>query len=127
MQLNGFDNVILKFPKTATNPFVEEETQKHFVWSIVLPAASLVFWPAGLIMALIWYSKNKQDDYAKFLCNQALWICITGAIASVTSVIGIGALLGLWNTWLAVVAVYGNVTGKYFDLPLVGQKKLIKY
>lgn len=78
-------------------------------------------------MALIWYNKNKSDDYAAFLCNQALWICITGAIASVTSIIGIGALVGLWNNWLAVVAIYGNVTDKFFDLPLVGQKKLIKY
>lgn len=124
MQLNGFDNVILKFPKTSTNTFVEEETKKHFVWSIVLPAVSYVCAPVGVILALIWYNKNKNEDYAKFLCNQALWIAITGVIAWVTSFIPVGHI---WNTWLAGVAIYGNVTGKYFDLPLVGEKKLIKY
>lgn len=127
MQLNGFDNFILKFPKTSTNTFVEEETKKHNVWAIVLPIVSYAFWPVGLIMALVWYNKNKQDDYAKFVANQCMWLVITGAIATVTSIIGIGALVGLWNAWLTVIAVYGNITGKYFALPLVGEKKLIKY
>ena len=127
MQLNGFDNVILKFPKTSTNIFVEEQTKKHFVWSIVLPAVSCCVPLVGLIMALIWNNKNKDDDYAQFLSNQALWIAITGLIAFVTSFIGIGALVALWNTWLTVIAIYGNVTDKYFALPLVGEKKLIKY
>lgn len=124
MKLNGFDHFILKFPKTNTNTFVEQETQKHFVWAIVLPAVSYVFFPAGLIMALIWYNNNKQDDYAKFLTNQSIWIAITGAIAWITSFIPVGHI---WTLWLAGVAIYGNITGKYFDLPLVGEKKLIKY
>ena len=124
MHLNGFDNVILKFPKTSTNTFTEQETKKHFVWSIVLPAVSYVFSPAGAIMALIWYNKNKQDDYAKFLCDQALWIAITGVVAWATSFIPVGYI---WNMWMAGVAIYGNITGKYFSLPLVGKKKLIKY
>ncbi len=127
MQLNGFDNVILKFPKTSTNTFVEEETKKHFVWSIVLPAVSCAFPLVGLIMVLIWKNKNKDEDYAKFLSNQALWIAITGLIGRVTSIIGIGFIFGLWNAWLTVIAIYGNITGKYFALPLVGEKKLIKY
>jgi uncharacterized membrane protein len=64
------------------------------------------------------YSQKKDgSDYIKFLATQSLWIAIFSVIPAIN-------IIGLL---LAALSVYGNVTGKYFDLPLVGALKLFKY
>ncbi|MBQ7379001.1 MAG: hypothetical protein IJW70_04890 [Clostridia bacterium] len=118
MQLNGFDEFILKIPGAKTNTFVKEDCENNNIWGILLPILSTVFWPVGLILALVMYSQKKaESDYIKFLANQSIWICI-GTVIPVISIIGL---------LFAILSVYGNVTGKYFDLPLVGSVQIIKY
>lgn len=118
MQLNGFDEFILKIPNAKTNTFVKEDCESNNIWGILLPILSCVIWPVGLILALVMYSQKKaESDYMKFLANQSLWIVIFSIIPAIN-------IIGLL---LAALSVYGNVTAKYFDLPLVGALKLFKY
>ena len=118
MQLNGFDEFILKIPNAKTNTFVKEDCESNNIWGILLPILSCVVWPVGLILALVMYSQKKEgSDYIKFLANQSLWIAIFSIIPAIN-------IIGLL---LAALSVYGNITAKYFDLPLVGALKLFKY
>ncbi len=118
MQLNDFDEFILKIPGAKTNTFVKEDCENNNQWGILLPLLSALFWPVGLILALVMYSQKKDEsDYIKFLANQSVWISI-GSVIPGLSIIGL--LLG-------VLSVYGNMTEKYFDLPLIGDAKIIKY
>ena len=121
MQLNGFDNFILKIPNTATNVFTEQEKEQYNVWNIVLSILNYVFPLVSFIIALVLRSKNKDSALLGFLANQAIWMFILSFIG-IIPVIG-----GLAFLFLGVVAIYGNITGKFFDLPLVGKIKIIKY
>ncbi len=115
MQLNGFDEFILKIPGAKTNTFVKEDCEQNNLWGILLPILSVVVWPIGLIIALIMYSQKKNEsDYLKFLANQSLWISI-------------GCLLPLVGLLFGALSVYGNISEKYFDLPLIGSVQIIKY
>ncbi len=125
MQLNGFDNFILKFPKTATNVFTDQEKEKYNTWAIVLPIVTYFLPLVGFIIALVLRSKDKESAMVNYLTNQSVWMLITSVIATITFFIP--AIGGIWMLWISVIAVYGNITGKFFDLPLVGQKKLFKY
>ena len=116
MQLNEFDNFILKLPNAATNVFTAEDIEKNKTWSLLLPLLSVLAMPVGLILTLVLYLKQKDtaDDYFKYLVDQSLWVCI-------------GSLLPLVGLCFGAIAVYGNYTGKFFSLPLIGNIKLIKY
>lgn len=126
MQLNGFDEFILKIPGAKTNTFVKEDCEKHKIWGILLPIIAVTpLSLIGLIIGLvIFLTKKDESDYIKYLFNQNLWLFILGFVNIIPLV---GQLLWLCVIFLAVVCVYGNVTGKYFDLPLVGGAKIIKY
>lgn len=118
MQLNGFDEFILKIPGAKTNTFVKEDCEKNNIWGILLPILSTLIPIVGVIVAIIVYSQKKNEsDYIKFLANQSIWI----GIASILPLISIIGLL------FAVLSVYGNVAEKYFDLPLIGSVQIIKY
>lgn len=118
MQLNGFDEFILKIPGAKTNTFVKEDCEKNKIWGILLPILSTLLPVIGVIVALVVYSQKKNEsDYIKFLTNQSIWVGI-GSIIPVVSIIGL---------LFAVLSVYGNVAEKYFDLPLVGSVQIIKY
>ena len=121
MQLNGFDNFILKIPNTATNVFTDQEKEKYNVWTIVLSILNYVFPLVSFIIALILRNKDKESALLGYLCNQAIWMFIL-------SFIGIIPVLGgLAFLFLGVVVIYGNIAGKFFNLPLVGNVKIIKY
>ena len=118
MQLNSFDEFILKIPGAKTNVFVKEDCEKNNLWGVLLPILSTLIPLVGVIIALVLYSQKKDEsDYLKFLANQSIWI----GIASILPVIGIVGLL------FGALSVYGNVSEKYFDLPLVGSVQIIKY
>jgi hypothetical protein len=120
MQLNGFDNFILKIPNTATNVFTEKDKEDLGAWFYILTIANYIFPLISMIVALI-LRKKKGSDLLGFLANQGLWmfiLCLLGIIP----VIGTAIVL-----FLAVIVIYGNLTGKFFDLPLVGKIKLIKF
>ena len=120
MQLNGFDNFILKIPNTATNVFTEKDKEDLGAWFYILTIANYIFPLISTIVALI-LRKKKGSDLLGFLANQGLWmfiLCLLGIIP----VIGTAIVL-----FLAVIVIYGNLTGKFFDLPLVGKIKLIKF
>lgn len=118
MQLNGFDEFILKIPGAKTNTFVKEDCEKNNLWGVLLPILSTLIPIVGVIVALVVFSQKKaESDYIKYLTNQSIWIGI-GSIIPVISIIGL---------LFAALSVYGNVTEKYFDLPLVGGAKIIKY
>ena len=118
MQLNSFDEFILKIPGAKTNTFVKEDCEKINIWGILLPILSTLIPLVGVIIAIILYSQNKNEaDYIKYLANQSIWIGI-GSVIPLISVIGL---------LFAILSVYGNVSEKYFDLPLVGSAKIIKY
>ena len=118
MQLNGFDEFILKIPGAKTNTFVKEDCEKNNIWGILLPILSTLIPIVGVIVAIVIYSQKKNEsDYIKFLANQSIWIGI-GSILPLINIIGL---------LFAVLSVYGNVAEKYFDLPLVGSVQIIKY
>lgn len=118
MQLNSFDEFILKIPGAKTNTFVKEDVEQNSLWGTLLPILSTLVWPVGVILAFVMYSKKKDEsDYIKFLTNQSIWIAI-GSVIPGLSIIGL---------LFAVLSVYGNVSEKYFDLPLVGSVQIIKY
>lgn len=121
MQLNEFDNFILKIPNTATNVFTDQDKEKAGVWTIVLTIVNFICPLAGLIIGLILQSKDKESALLGYLSNQALWMLI---LSLVNCIPAIGQIAWLF---LGVVVIYGNLTEKFFDLPLVGQIKLIKY
>lgn len=116
MQLNSFDEFVLKIPNTKTNIFVKEDVEKNNLWGTLLPALSALVPVVGLIIALVLHfqKKDADSDYLKFLINQSIWICI-------------GSLLPLVGILFGALSVYGNVSEKYFDLPLIGNIQLIKY
>lgn len=118
MQLNSFDEFVLKIPGAKTNTFVKEDVEKQNIWGILLPILSALIPVVGVIIALVLYFQKKDEsDYLKFLTNQSIWI----GIGSIIPVIGIIGFL------FAALSVYGNIAEKYFDLPLVGSVKIIKY
>ena len=121
MQLNGFDNFILKIPNTATNVFTEQEKEKYNVWNIVLSILSYLFPLISFIIALVLRSKDKESALLSYLANQAIWMFILSFLSFIP-VIG-----GLVVLFLGVIVIYGNIAGKFFDLPLVGKIKIIKY
>ena len=121
MQLNGFDEFILKIPNTATNVFTDKDKEDRGVWTIVLSILNFLFPLISMIIALILRNKDKESALLGFLANQALWMFIL-------KFIGIIPLIGeLVVLFLGVIVIYGNLTNKFFDLPLVGKVKLIKY
>ncbi len=121
MQLNGFDNFILKLPKTATNEFTEKDKEARGVWTIVLTILNYLFPLISMIIALVLRGKDKESSLLSFLANQGLWMFILKLVNIIPM---IGQLVYLF---LAVIVIYGNLTNKFFDLPLVGGIKLIKY
>lgn len=121
MQLNGFDNFILKIPNTATNVFTEQEKEKYNVWNIVLSILNYLFPLISFIIALVLRSKDKESALLGYLANQAIWMFILSFLGFIPV---IGQLVVLF---LAVIVIYGNIAGKFFDLPLVGKIKIIKY
>lgn len=121
MQLNGFDEFILKIPNTATNVFTEKDKEDRGVWTIVLSILSYFFPLISFIIALILRNKDKDSALLSYLANQGLWMFILRLI-NVIPFIGQLAFV-----FLGVIVIYGNIAGKFFDLPLVGGLKIIKY
>ena len=118
MQLNSFDEFILKIPGAKTNTFVKEDCENNKLWGTLLPILSTLVPLIGVIIAIVLYSQKKNEsDYIKYLANQSIWIGI-GSILPLISIIGL---------LFAVLSVYGNVSEKYFDLPIVGSVQIIKY
>ena len=121
MQLNNFDNFILKLPKTGTNVFTDKDKADRGVWATVLSITNFFFPLISAIIALILRKKDQESALLGYLANQGLWMFI---LSLVNFIPVIGQFLWIF---LGVIVIYGNVTDKYFDLPLVGGIKLIKY
>lgn len=121
MQLNEFDNFILKLPKTGTNVFTDKDKQDRGIWLTILSITNFFFPLISAIVALILRGKDKDSAVLGYLANQGLWMFI---LTLVNCIPAIGQLLWIF---LGVIVIYGNLTDKYFDLPLVGGIKLIKY
>ena len=120
MQLNGFDNFILKIPNTATNVFTEKDKEDLGAWFYILTIANYIFPLISMIVALI-LRKKSGSALLGYLANQGLWMFILSFLNTIPA---IGSLVVLF---LGVIVIYGNFTDKFFDLPLVGKIKLIKY
>ena len=58
MQLNGFDNFILKIPNTATNVFTEKDKEDLGAWFYILTIANYIFPLISTIVALILRKKK---------------------------------------------------------------------
>ena len=121
MQLNGFDEFILKIPNTATNVFTDQDKEARGVWTIVLSILSYLFPLVSFIIALILRNNDKDSALLGYLCNQAIWMFILSFVGIIPA---IGQIVFLF---LGVIVIYGNISGKFFDLPLVGNVKIIKY
>lgn len=121
MQLNGFDEFILKIPNTATNVFTEKDKEDRGVWFYILSIANFFFPLISMIIALILRSNDKESALLGYLANQGLWMFILKLI-NVIPCIG-----QLAYVFLGVVVIYGDLTEKFFDLPLIGGIKIIKY
>ena len=109
MQLNAFDEFILKIPKTATNVFTDHDKEKCGVWATVLSITNFFFPLISAIIALVLRNKDKDSDLLAYLANQGLWMFI---LSLVNLIPVIGQFIWLFY---GAVAVYGNLSGKYFD------------
>ena len=121
MQLNEFDNFILKLPKTGTNLFTDKDKDDRGVWTIILSITNFVFPLISAIIALVLRSKDKDSALLGYFANQGAWMFI---LTLVNFIPVIGQFIWMF---LGVIVIYGNITGKFFDLPLIGGIKLIKY
>ena len=121
MQLNEFDNLILKLPNTGTNVFTDKDKADRGVWVTILSIANFFFPLISMIIALVLRGKDKDSALLGYLANQGLWMFI---LTLVNLIPVVGQIIWMF---LGMLVIYGNIAERYFDLPLVGNIKLIKY
>ena len=73
----------------------------------------------------LYFLGDREDDFVRHHLNQAICLCILQIIRNVIHVDNLQSLLSLILLFGFVVGMYGSITGKKTEIPLISQVKII--
>ena len=73
----------------------------------------------------LYFLGDREDDFVRHHLNQAICMCILQMIRFVVQVDILQTVLGLFLFFGWVVGMYGSITGKKTEIPLISQVKII--